>query len=138
MKFHNILHYLMNDKGIDLKTLSLKADISLSSLYGILELGNLPTFEILIKLCNHFDCSVDYILGFSESVEKSTIYRIDKFVENYKRLLIERKTNNHKVCRDLGMSRNRYYDWQKGKLPYVSTLITLANYFKISVDELIG
>ena len=121
-----------------MKTLAYNANISLSTLYGILELENLPTFEILIKLCNYFDCSVDYILGFSDSVEKSTIYTTDKFVENYKRLLVERKTNNYKVCRDLGTSRNRYYDWQKGKLPYVSTLITLANYFKISIDELIG
>ena len=138
MKFYEILTFLMEDKEISLKGLAEKTQISLSTLYGIMELKHLPTLKIAIELCNYFDCSIDYILGISDKIEKPTTYTTDKFVTNYKNLLVSRGVAHTKVCKDLNIGRSRFYDWQRGKLPYLSTIITLANYFKISVDELIG
>ena len=56
----------------------------------------------------------------------------------YEELLKENKTNNTKVSSSLGISRSRYYDWKKGVIPNISTLIELAKYFNVSVDYLVG
>lgn len=138
MKFHEILKFLCEDRGLTLKELSKESKIALPTLYALFERNRLPSFQVCVKLCNFFDCSIDFVLGLSQDYKKNVVYCTDNFVKNYGKILKNKNLSHHKVCKDTKLDESRYFDWQKGKLPYLSTLITLANYFKISVDELIG
>ena len=138
MKFHEILKFLCEDRGLALKDLAGQSGISLQTLYALFERNRLPSFKICVSLCNFFDCSIDFILGLSQELTKNNNYNVENFVKNYKNLLVNRNISHYKVCQDTKLDESRFYDWQRGKLPYLSTIITLANYFKISVDELIG
>lgn len=40
---------------------------------------------------------------------------------------------------EMGTSQSKIYDWEKGTYyPHVTSLIKLADYFKCSLDELLG
>lgn len=135
MNFKKNFKYLCDEKGIkDLKELAEKANVNLSTLYSLLEDGNLPTYEIAISLCNYFDCSLDFLLGLTDVVEKSGEYVARDFVKNYEKILKEKRTNNYRVCREIGIDKDRIYDWRKGSYPYLDTLKKLADYFGVPLD----
>jgi len=68
--FHEILKELRLEKNISQKQLS--ADIGIStSHYQSYEYGKTkPTIDNLIKFCEYFNVSADYLLGLSEIRER--------------------------------------------------------------------
>ena len=64
----------------------------------------------------------------------NNIYLID----NITRLCKSKKVTKKKCLEDCDINRNFIYDTKNGKKPSIETLITLANYFETSIDELIG
>ncbi len=135
--FEKIILGLCDDKGVKLKEVAEEADVKLQTLYKIFEQDRYPTFEIAIKLCNYFDCSIDYLLGLTDRIEKDCVYIESNFIKNYQKILKDKHITLYQIKKDLGIGLGRIYDWKAGKYPYMSTLITLANYFKVSVDYLI-
>lgn len=137
-KLKENLLYICKDRELDFKDLSKKTGINLQTIYKFCERGVNPTLDIVVKLCNCLDCSIDYLLGLTNNDVKDGIYKPENFIKNYEMLLKERNLSNYKICKDTNIGRNRIYDWKKGKFPYVSTLITLSEYFNVSIDFLLA
>ena len=138
MKFREIFQDLCLEKGVTIKEVSKDTKIKLQKLYKLCENERYPTFKICILLCNYFNCSIDYFIGLSDSFEKKNIYDEKKFIINYKNLLKEHNLTHYTLSKKVGIDRNRIYDWENGKYPYIPTLITIAKYFNITLGELIG
>ena len=137
MNFKKIFDELCTDKDVDMQEVAEATGIYLPTLYKLRETNNYPSFKIAVDLCNYFECFIDYFLGLGSRFEQCTKYTTDKFIQNYEKLLNEHKTSHFKISESLKIGRNRIYDWKKGHLPYLSTLITIANYFNITVEDLI-
>ena len=59
--------------------------------------------------------------------------------ENIKRKRIERKLTQEEVATHLGVSFQSVSKWERGEgYPDIELLPSLANYFDVSVDELLG
>lgn len=64
---------------------------------------------------------------------------MSKFVENLRRLISERGITQKRFLSDMGLNINAIGDWQKnGNIPKGDTLQSIANYFSVSVDYLLG
>lgn len=137
MTFNEILQDLMSEKSIDIKNLSQLTQIEIPTLYGYLNTNSLPNLESAIKLSNVFEVSIDYLIGLTEINMTPSNLSI-KFIDIYLNLLKENNLNNYKVSKLLGIGRNRVYDWKKGVLPKLSTLISLAKFFNVSIEYLLG
>lgn len=138
MKFIEVLKELMIERNVDIKELSEKTSIHLSSLYFYFKNDTIPDVECAKKLSEYFNCSINYLLGLTETDNVSRKITDKAFIENYRFLLKLNNTNNYKVCKDLNINRNSIYNWEKGKEPKMYNLIMLAKYFNTSVDFLIG
>lgn len=58
--------------------------------------------------------------------------------ETFKQLLEERKITSYQVSKDTGISQQTFSDWKHGKSkPKADKMIKLANYFGVSLEELI-
>lgn len=62
-----------------------------------------------------------------------------KFAERLKQLRDERRISQAKVAKVLGVSRYAVYSYEKEKAaPSLDGLVTLADYFDVTVDYLLG
>ncbi len=58
-------------------------------------------------------------------------------VQNILKIAKEHKVNNQKLCQILNSNPNKIYDWKVGKST-AEELCTLANYFDVTIDYLVG
>lgn len=60
------------------------------------------------------------------------------FYDNFVRLCNRVNKSQSSVANEIGLSRASVNGWKNGKKPTDATTIKLADYFGVSVDELIG
>lgn len=70
----NRIKLLREEKSMSQKELSIKLGVSEGSISLYENEGRKPSYEILLKLSEIFDCSIDYIVG---KTDKRTIDSID-------------------------------------------------------------
>lgn len=55
------------------------------------------------------------------------------------KLMEERNVTAYKLSADTGIPQSTICDWRKGvSFPKISALITIADYFDVSIDYLVG
>ena len=60
------------------------------------------------------------------------------FKENFIRLCNEKKESPSSVCNKVGITPATYSCWTDTSVPRKATLIRIADYFKVSIDELLA
>ncbi len=95
MRFARILQDLREDKDISRKDLAMVLNISVSTL-GMYEQGRRePNIDMLIKIANYFDVSIDFLVGRSFKNENNEMLtealhvknKIDKLPQGYKDII---------------------------------------------------
>ena len=64
--FRDILLNLLEEKGLNQRQFSKKANIPTTTINGWLKANRLPDYYALIKLSKFFEVSADYLLGIIE------------------------------------------------------------------------
>lgn len=95
MRFARILQDLREDRDITRKDLATALNISISTL-GMYEQGRRePNIDMLIKMANFFDVSIDFLVGRSYKNENNEVLvdalhlknQIDHLPQEYKNLI---------------------------------------------------
>ena len=95
MRFARILQDLREDRDISRKDLALALNISVSTL-GMYEQGRRePNIDMLIKMADYFDVSIDFLVGRSFTNENNELLvealhlknEIDKLPQGYKNII---------------------------------------------------
>ena len=60
------------------------------------------------------------------------------FYDNFVRLCAEHKVSESRAAMSIGLSNAAASGWRKGKMPSNTTRIKLAEFFGVTVDELMG
>lgn len=141
-QFQERLQDLIEEEGLSRLQLAKKLNISSTTLNGYFNNDYYPQIEIALSIADYFDCSLDYLFGFSESKTAKININIDltaeNFIINFNSLLKENNVSIAKTMKELGMSEYNYYRWKNGKFPKTVNLIAIANYFETSICFLIG
>lgn len=139
-KFKDNLIELISENNLSQRKLGVKIDMprtTISSYYC----GKIPTVVNLIKICDYFDCSCDYILGLTEEnnykqIKKGVVFSLESFLKRYKTAKLGK--TDYKVAKLMGINNGVIANWNAGKVPSVNHLITLAEVLGTSVDYLVG
>lgn len=136
--FVDSLKELMELSDMKLNDLAKATKISKGSISTYLSGATAPTMKNLLKLAKYFDVSIDYLLG--RSVEKLEFPKAKSynFFIVLDKLIKENKLSVHKFAKEVGISNSSYYRWKNGAFPYLDQLITIADYFCVSTDYLLG
>ena len=95
MRFARILQDLREDRDISRRDLAMVLNISVSTL-GMYEQGRRePNIDMLIKIANYFDVSIDFLVGRSFKNENNEMLtealhvknQIDKLPQGYKDII---------------------------------------------------
>ncbi len=54
------------------------------------------------------------------------------------KILEELNISQRKLCRDLNFSTDAFTRWKNGQLPFLSSIISIAKYLNVEIEELIG
>ena len=94
-----------------------------------------PNPEMLSRIADYFDVSVDCLFGRESSPQKST----STVAEHLRTLRSERGLYQKEVASFLGVDRTTYVKYELGtSAPSNDILAALADYFDVSVDYLLG
>ena len=109
------------------------------------ELGDqTPSAEAIIILSRYFQVSTDYILKMSD--DNTILHRYDDFDvdmsifnRRLKELRLKNKLSQDRLANITGIPQSTLSNWEIGKgAPNCSAIITLARYFEVTTDYLLG
>lgn len=133
-----------------LKDLMIEHNLTQSKLAEVLEIdcstiskylcGNQsPDFDILIKIADYFDCTLDYLLGRTDENKRKDFHACPPFSTRFLFLLDKYKLSRYKLQQNTHIAKSTMYYWQTGKSkPTIDSLIALAKEFGCSVDFVVG
>ena len=95
MRFARILQDLREDRDISRKDLALALNISVSTLVMYEQGRREPNIDMLIKMADYFDVSIDFLVGRSFKNENNELLvealhlknEIDKLPQGYKNII---------------------------------------------------
>lgn len=106
-----------------------------------------PNLDTLKKLSSIFECSVDYLISkeynfcviHNSSKDSSAEVKSAIFIERLKDLMIENNLNFNTLAKQTLIPVTTLSNYlNRGSLPSVTQLSILADFFKCSIDYLIG
>ncbi len=103
-----------------------------------------PNARVIIILSRYFQVTTDYLLkvnGDNTSVYRSDDYCADMTLLNkrLKDLRIKNKLSQSELAKNVNISQPAINYWELGKrTPNANAIITLANYFGVTTDYLLG
>ena len=125
-------------KEADFKELSKFLNIDISIIYTWQRGEYLPSTTNYIYLSKFFNFSVDYLLARTDDCGCYAISNFNNFYNNLNKIIKFRKTSYKQMKQDGIVSANNIFKWKRGSIPTIETLIKLADYFSVSVDELLS
>ncbi|MFU7503356.1 MAG: helix-turn-helix domain-containing protein, partial [Candidatus Tisiphia sp.] len=112
-----------------------------------------PTISNILKIADYFKCSMDEVVGRNEyislpNIESLEFYKITSsdITSNIKKFLIDKvkkqNLNLYKLGMTIGFSNNSLHSFvnsnREQKTLNSQIVVALADYFEISLDEMVG
>ena len=141
--FSDILKKLRKENHITQEALALKIGVERSSIGKYEASGVIPSIDVLLKIADLFNVTLDYLLGrdMLNNNTNCTESREDKnmFSLRLKELRIKNGMYQKDVAKILGIERTTYVKYETGVTePDIKTLIKLADIFNVTLDYLLG
>lgn len=141
-EFQDRLKDLMIENNLNNLQLSKRLNISSTTVNDYFNKEYYPEINISISMSKLFDCSLDFLFGLSDTVEKRYDFKYDKmltnFVNNVQKLLQRKGMSIATFMKEVGMGEFTFYRWKRGKFPKTSKLVVIARYLDISIDFLLA
>lgn len=138
-KLSERLKDLMEEAEINTPALAARINVEQSAILRIVKAERLPSTATLVKIADFFKCTTDYLLGQSDILDERTFKQRPPFNDQLNFLLGYFKVSKYKLEKVTKISELTVNNWQRGKYePTIENLIKLANFFKCSVDFVLG
>lgn len=103
--------------------------------------GILPNTKTIVKICDYFKCSIDYIVGLNDNPSYKSLksgYDKSVFYTRYEKVLKQNNKTHYQLAKNNIVCETSLRLWKKGTLPTFEALYNIANYLSVSIDYLIG
>ena len=103
--------------------------------------GTVPSGEVVTKIADYFDVTVDYLLTDDAQKTPTVSQELSDqktFWNNFILLCNEHNIPPNAVCAKIGLSTAITTKWKNGAVPRDATLHKIANYFNVTVNDLLA
>ena len=91
-----------------------------------------PNLDCILKMAFYFNVSIDNLINNKQNTE-------GKMINNLRNIRVKNNKTQSDIAKLTGFNQTYVSKWENGERePDIATLIKLANYFNVSVDELVG
>ena len=96
------------------------------------------SLDCALRLAEYFNCSLDFLVGRSETKLDFTPQPHLPFYERLREVMDERGITWYRIVKDGIVSDNNLSTWKNGASPYLQSVIDIADYLGCSLDYFIG
>ncbi len=133
------LKELMEEAEIGTPELARNIGLDHSEISKFLRGDRVPSTATLVTLADFFNCTTDYIIGYSDVLDERTFKKRPPFSEQLSFLLDYFKISKYKLEKGTNLAEEVVNRWHKGKYePSVESLIRIAKFLNCSVDFVLG
>ena len=137
--FAESLLELITEHNLTPAQFSQQMDCGKGTISRYLNAKKLPTVEMLIRMADFFDCSIDYLLGREMERYPDTFYPCPTFQERFPALLKALNVTKYRFQKETGIAESAIYSWQSGKhKPKTENILIIAKTYHCSVDFILG
>lgn len=98
-----------------------------------------PDFSMALRLSAYFHCSIDFLLGRSDTGASFDPLPAPPFAERIEYVISFFGKTKYKVAKDTSISESTLYNWKFNRSsPTLENIITLADYFECSIEFILG
>lgn len=138
--FQNRLNDLLKEHNLNEKLLAKLLNIkNLSTIYNWTSGNFTPKIDIIIDIANIFKCSTDFLLGLTDNNETIEPKTCPPFFSQLDSILKSKGLKVYNLRKDniisAGLAESIF---TKHSIPLTYNVIKIANYLRISIDELVG
>ena len=138
-EFKTRFNQLIDESDLSLKDFSKAVNVSMPVLRLASNFGIIPSVRILIKICDYCDLSLDYLLGHTNENEFLKSNAPSSFHDRYIILRDEKGVKDSQIANVMPFTKTHISEWKRcHTLPSIDYLLSLADYFEVSIDFLLG
>lgn len=133
------LNDIMEERRVTPKQLSQSTGISIQSIYSWKKGESYKIYlSNLLKLCDVLKCSLDFLVGRTETILDYTPKQCPPFYERLREIMEAKRITRYRIVKETKIYDNYFTVWKNGRDPQLYTLIELANYLGCTLDYLVG
>lgn len=137
--FQNRIVELVEDCEGNKSELAKVIGVDYRSLSNAINYGIIPTPRILSRIADHFNVPIKFLLGTSDDEYFNLAKVKSDFNTRFCLLCNEKGVTHYKVSKDLHFDQSYISRWlNKSYLPSLELLELMSDYFKVSIDYLLG
>ncbi len=137
--FQNRFRELVAERGGNKTQIAAEMNITYVLFSKAYNYGILPRPAVLVRIADHFGVSMDFLLGKTEENNFVPARERVSFAQRLEQLRQEKQVSIYRIAEQTHIHRNNMAGWlRKGYLPSLEDLETLADYFGVSLDCLLG
>ena len=138
-KFQNRIKQIIDEQEFDKKDFPKFVDVSPAVIIRATKYGIIPSLKSLIKIADNVNVSLSYLLGETDNNEFYKSEHPTSFHIRLQELANERGEKYSAISNKMPFAYNSIYEWiRTGCLPSIDYLKPLAEYFKVSIDYVLG
>ena len=138
-EFQKRLQDLIDEEETKRSELHRKMGVDYRSLANALNYGIVPKPRTVAKFADYFDVSIPYLFGETDINDFEKASPQSSFSERFRSLCSERDESHYRVSQECHFDKSYISRWlNKNQLPSFEILDILCDYFKVSVDYLLG
>ena len=103
--------------------------------------GTIPLLKNVVKICDYFNCSIDYMVGLGSNFTYLNLqagYKNNYFYPEYQRLLQLNNTTHYVLAKNNIVTSTKLNLWQQGRLHKFEVLVAIAYELGGSIDKMLG
>jgi transcriptional regulator with XRE-family HTH domain len=92
----------------------------------------------IIKLADYFHCSIDYLVGISDSTAEYAAKQYPPFYDRLRKVMEEKGKTRYRMTKESKIKDSYFTTWKSGSDPHILSVIEVAKYLDVTIDYLIG
>lgn len=139
ISFLDTMKELMEDNKLSVNQFALRIGCDKAAIRRWQYKMYLPDPDSVIKICNSFNISADYLFGLSDDKEYIKQVCENTFYERYAKIRDARGCSDYLVSKKCNIRDSAISKWKAiKKFPTTDSLIKLAGFFHCRLDYLLG
>lgn len=137
--FSDRLRELLEINSHEIKTVSENTGITCSTLYGYMNGKNVPFMKNALKICDFYQCSLDFLFGFCDEYKCKERKVVAEVCTRLKLAIDRSGKSRYMISLKTHIDQSDISQWYHGKrTPSLISLVTLAPVLKCSLEYLAG